>query len=239
MISLILNKKAPGKIGVLELDATIHESHEYTNTITEFPVEKGFNISDHIIRIPEKLTMEGFITNTPIPRSSNLQSLEGANATQLIADNTNGLQQQQLASEVNRVENALEILLDLAGLPPATKSTSDITTNNLFPKVIDIVETGLRQYKNMVITRITIPRDRNTGETMQFTCEMRHIVTVTTETVNFQNVSELNGRAPRAVKQATPETKKGVQDGKTVTPVKQQTADSWALDWSKKLGLEK
>ena len=203
--AIILNRKTPGKIGVLLLDATIHESHEYVNTITEFPVEKGFKISDHVIRSPEKLTMEGFITNTPVPRSSDLSSLNGAEATQ------------------NRVERALEILLDLAGLPPATKTTEDISTSADFPKVIDIVETGLRQYKNMVITRITIPRDVSTGETIRFTCEMRHIVTVYTQTVSFQNVSELNGRAPNVDKQATTEAKKGAQNGKTETP---ETAQS-------------
>jgi len=218
MISLLLNKKKPGKIGVLEFDATIHESHEYVNTVTEFPVEKGFNISDHVIRQPEKLTMEGFITNTPIPRSSDLSPIDGANAEQ------------------SRVETALEQLLDLAGLPSPTKNVSDITTDALFPKVIDIVETGLRQYKNMVITRITIPRDRNTGETMQFTCEMKHLITVMTETVIMQNVSELNGRALNASTQATSESKKGAQSSETANATKQAKVSSYLSDFANYLG---
>jgi len=220
MIALLLNKKKPGKIGIIELDATVRESHEYTNTLTEFPVEKGFNINDHVIRQPEKLTIEGFITNTPIPRSSDLKSLQGANTEQLVYDNITQSQKKQPAPTENRVESALEKLLDLAGFPPATKNTDDITTASLFPKVIDIVETGLRQYKNMVITRITIPRDKDTGETLRFTCEMKHVITVLTETVTMQNVSELNGRAPNSKKQGTNESKKGNQDGKKVTQVK-------------------
>jgi hypothetical protein len=206
MIELFLNKKKPGKIGVLELDVTVHETHEYTNTVTEFPVEKGFNISDHIIRQPEKLIMEGFVTNTPVPRSVNLGTLLGA-----------------YVSTQNRVETALEVLLNLAGLPPSTKNTADIATAALYPKVIDIVETGLRQYKNMVITRITIPRDVNTGETLRFTCELRHIITVLTETVTLQNTSELNGRAIRATKQATNEAKKGAQNGKAASTTKTES----------------
>ena len=213
MITLLLNKKKPGKIGVLELDATVHETHDYTNTLTEFPVEKGFNISDHVIRIPEKLTMEGFITNTPVPLSSNLKPLKGEDA------------------QVNRVESALEILLDLAGLPPASKNTDDVTTNALFPKVIDIVETGLRQYKNMVITHITIPRDKDTGETLRFTCEMRHVITVLTETVTMQNTSELNGRAPNASKQATTESKKGNQNGTQPTEAKSSSILNNTFGW--------
>jgi hypothetical protein len=212
-VAILLNKKTPGKIGILELDATVHESHEYINTLTEFPVEKGFNISDHVIRAPEKLTIEGFITNTPIPRSSDLQPLNGS------------------AAQINRVESALEILLDLAGLPSPAKNTSDVSSSALFPKVIDEVQTGLRAYKNMVITRLTIPRDKDTGETMRFTCEMRHLITVLTETVTMQNTSELNGRAPNTSTQATNEAKKGNQNGKTPTDEKSSSILADVNNW--------
>ena len=50
----------------LQLDCIVHEDHEYTNNVTEFPVEQGFNISDHVIHYPEKVTLEGIVTNTPI-----------------------------------------------------------------------------------------------------------------------------------------------------------------------------
>lgn len=233
MVTVILNKKSPGKIGILELDATIHESHEYTNTVTEFPVEKGFRISDHIIRQPEKLVMEGFVTNSPIPRSTDLLKTKGATATELINWNERQTEElKQYAPDQNRIETALSILLDLAGLPPTARNTEDIQNEYTFPKVIDIVETGLRQYKNMVITRITIPRDVTTGESLRFTCELRHIITVKTEMVEMQNVSELNGRAIGATKQAPNEKKKGAQALKENSPkMKSLLADGKSWIW--------
>jgi hypothetical protein len=75
----------------------------------------------------------------------------------------------------------------------------------------------------MVITHITIPRDKDTGETLRFTCELRHIVTVNTDTVEMQNTSELNGKAVGAKKQATTEAKKGVQSSETASAAKQSS----------------
>ena len=65
-LSTLIYKKEPGKIGTLELDVTISENHEYGSMVTEFPVEKGGNVSDHIINNPVILNMNGFITNSPV-----------------------------------------------------------------------------------------------------------------------------------------------------------------------------
>lgn len=48
------------------LDASLSESHNYNSNITNFPVENGANISDHVSDDPIKLSLRGFITNTPI-----------------------------------------------------------------------------------------------------------------------------------------------------------------------------
>lgn len=67
-ISVLFNPRTPqaGRIGSLQLDATISENHVATAQITNEPVEQGSNISDHIVNDPEEITIEGFITNTPV-----------------------------------------------------------------------------------------------------------------------------------------------------------------------------
>ena len=52
--------------GVVEVDASISEVHEVSNDITQFPVESGVTISDHIRPQPRRFTLEGIVTNTPI-----------------------------------------------------------------------------------------------------------------------------------------------------------------------------
>ena len=55
-----------GRIGLVQMDAMVNEVHSKANDITEHPVEVGTNISDHIRRRPERITVRGIVSNTPI-----------------------------------------------------------------------------------------------------------------------------------------------------------------------------
>ena len=197
MINLILNRKVPGKIDIVELDATLRENEEYVNTVTEFPVEAGFAINDHIIHQPEKVTIEGFITNTPVPNSVTAAPLLTIGAG-------------------NRVTGAMEKLLELAGYDSSGVNGAGVKESIKPPKIIDI-EMGLRVYHDMVIERLTIPRDNKTGETLSFTIEAKRIVIVQTEFALISNSSELNGKAKNAKKQTKSTAEKGVQQAKQAT----------------------
>jgi hypothetical protein len=200
LITNVLNKKAPPKfqtnlgpnVDILELDAAIHETHEYTNTITDFPVEKGFSISDHVFKTPEKLTMEGFVTNTPVPFSVNNLSV--------------------LLDFGNRVNSAFEKLMDLAGYDPSGQDV--IVLNKIKLPVMLRIVTGLRVYTNMMITHLSFPRDISTGESLRFTCELRRVIVVDSERAIINNSSELNGKAPHAPLNAQDTATKGVQSTK-------------------------
>ncbi|NBI43466.1 hypothetical protein GVX76_08205 [[Haemophilus] felis] len=64
LVSLLFNSLLGTKttIGVLELDALLTESTSLRSQITEYPVEDGSVISDHITQEAETLTIEGVIT---------------------------------------------------------------------------------------------------------------------------------------------------------------------------------
>ncbi len=61
----LLFGSAKTTIGSLEMDATIEEKHRITATITQSPVERSTNISDHKIIQPQELVITGIISNTP------------------------------------------------------------------------------------------------------------------------------------------------------------------------------
>jgi len=67
-ISLLYNPRGQRKtvIGTLVIEATLSEQHEATCTVTDQPIENGSRISDHIILDPEKVTIEGFVSDTPL-----------------------------------------------------------------------------------------------------------------------------------------------------------------------------
>jgi len=72
VLSLIYGKKYPKtKIGTIELDATLLEEHSYSSKVTSFPVDRGVNdgfeiVSDHIIKDPDRLTIQGVVSDTPL-----------------------------------------------------------------------------------------------------------------------------------------------------------------------------
>ena len=54
------------------VDAVLSEEHVRESEVTNFPVEDGTNISDHIILQPEVLTMEGVISESPVQYLTNI-----------------------------------------------------------------------------------------------------------------------------------------------------------------------
>lgn len=130
-----------GRIDNLVLDVTIGETHERTNRITQWPVEDGGNVSDHIANDPENLFLEGFVTNSPVAPGSPASL---------------------------RAENAFNLL------------------DALWRKreVVEVA-TQLRVYRDMGISRISVPKNRATGDALRFTVEFQRVRKVGSEVVDI------------------------------------------------------
>lgn len=55
-----------GRVGVVELDVTLTENHTFNSRATNFPVETGGDVTDHIINDPDILTLSGIVSDTPL-----------------------------------------------------------------------------------------------------------------------------------------------------------------------------
>lgn len=72
--SFIFGGKCLGKIGSLDdsdvvevlFDVVLDESHELGSDLTEWPVEEGSDITDHVRLHTDRLTISGIITETPL-----------------------------------------------------------------------------------------------------------------------------------------------------------------------------
>lgn len=51
-----------GKVGTIDLSATLSEGHSRTADVTEYPVEKGSDVADHVRPKPAVLKMEAVVT---------------------------------------------------------------------------------------------------------------------------------------------------------------------------------
>lgn len=74
LLSLLFRTATSGanvrsQIGLVTIDCAISETHDRTARVTEFPIEGGAVISDHVVLTPKMLTIEGFITDTPFSAS--------------------------------------------------------------------------------------------------------------------------------------------------------------------------
>lgn len=67
VLSLLFGKKyARTSVSNIVLDAVISEEHSYNSRVTNYPIETGLIISDHIINEPDTLQITGVISDTPL-----------------------------------------------------------------------------------------------------------------------------------------------------------------------------
>lgn len=66
-LSLLFGKKyARTSISSVVLDAVLSEEHVYNSRVTNYPIEDGRIISDHIINEPDTLQITGIVSDTPL-----------------------------------------------------------------------------------------------------------------------------------------------------------------------------
>jgi hypothetical protein len=62
----VIYRQAKTKLGALELDAALRETHTLEAEATKNPVEEGFAVTDHLQLQPRTYQVDGVISNTPI-----------------------------------------------------------------------------------------------------------------------------------------------------------------------------
>lgn len=62
----LLFPKSKVRVGLVNFDATISESHRKANEVTSHPVEAGVDVSDHIRPQPEEIDINGIVSDTPL-----------------------------------------------------------------------------------------------------------------------------------------------------------------------------
>lgn len=167
---------------VLSLDACLNETHSRETQPTAFPVESGSLVSDHILVLPQELTLTGVISDNPIYDSAaQIRSVLSSAITsrlpplgQALYTNAKGA-----AALYNAVTGrgaakptavAYQTLLRLqAGDPTASPPVP--------PEPFNVL-TKYQRYTGMVIRSLTFPRDQSTGEGLVFTVTLTKITRV-------------------------------------------------------------
>lgn len=209
---IIAKNSGTGEDITIEVDAIISENQSYSNSITKFPIESGSFINDNVVRNPEKITLVGFVTNYPISIFGSLSNpLSGRN----VFDNA------------LKTQTAYENLLRISGRTRPVQFDTEqpdwSLTNSIF---LCTLYTTHRIYTDMFLETLSIPKDSNSGDSLEFTAEFVKVVFVDS-LLKKQNNSKDVPSANRTQKQAAPKT----------PPVKTPTKSPGVLQSVLKKGL--
>jgi hypothetical protein len=177
---------ANGQIQAIEIDATTNETHEASAEVTEHPVERGADISDHARKNLDAITLQVVVSNQPIRQPGT--QMDGVQSEQRgleISDPTTGL---VLATanvlafdgEFDRVRTVYGELLRL-----------------MEESVVVGIITSLREYENMLLRRVSPIREASTGDSLRCTVEATEVRIVDSEVVDVPDPEETRGRDAR------------------------------------------
>lgn len=199
----------------IEFDAMMRSSDVMSATVTSHPVEKGSPANDHIHANADTFTFDAVVSNTPLrvpTRPSTQQrdtTMGGAKAVTsgktisyetITYDNfrrgnktgqTTSVGVLQFDREFNRVKNVYDEL-------------KYIETNGLTVNVLTVDGGGVRDYQNMAILNVTVPRELDDGSARTFSFQLQELRIVETKKV----------KAPKARKQVKNHGNKGKKEVK-------------------------
>ena len=203
--------KTPGQrigIGGFDLFARVRERTVLTANVPTAYVEDGTPLNDHIIREPERLTIEGIVGDVYRgPETNILQSIPTVNTLGVItayAPRVTGFQATIISSLRNTTAAALSRLNDLLGAGNQVNNIMgnlDVSSKPLGEQFVDAMENiyygnqlvaidmPYRRYESMVLTSVTIERD-NTGAAISFTIEAQRFRTARTSYVAVERAAK-------------------------------------------------
>jgi len=154
-------------IGDIILDAVISETTTSNVRITRNPVELGADINDHAIIEPKEYSLEGVVTDSPLFGLGVISNI-GNLLTQ------SGLFGSSSEDARTRSQAAFDALIALQEAR----------------EPIDI-QTGLKQYSNMLISNITVTQDKDKSRAIFFTAKLTEVIITSTEVIDFPKDSLL------------------------------------------------
>lgn len=216
-----VDRSVGGSTASIVLDATVSEDYSAPIEITTHPVEEGSDISDHVILRPQKLKIEGKITETPFDIGSQAagvvssvaasigQSLGGALggvlATAGAAKTLAGVLKPKSAAGTLNADGTFSA----KDVPAESTRLRDAVTefkNIRDAKVPVTIVTGLQQYTNYLLAGFEVKRGTDTGGSINVSLEFQELQIASSTTVKVEVPKNKNGlpTANQGKKKANP-----------------------------------
>lgn len=176
----------------IEIDSCKEETHTLSNTVTDHPVEEGYNITDHVRPDPDMVTLTCFISNTPLSLEQVSRSVrEGS-----VEFQTSSSEDVAIGDAKGRGNTAYEKLKKLR------------REGTLISVVTSLCTYGVSSTEGMAIQSISIPRTSKNYDGLEFS--------ITLKQVRIVKNRQTRDSQPRE-KNTTKKQKKGAQTPKEGT----------------------
>jgi len=166
---------------ILEVDAVMSESHEVSATLTDHPVERGADLSDHKRPGQRRFRLEGLVTNTPIgaiPLTGENSSADSVSGT--VRDSGAKATVLQFSERFDRVRDVLDALTVLV-------ETAQLVT----------ITTDVRTYEDAQLVAVVAPRTPEAGDSITFTVDVTQVRIAETRDVGAPVPRQPRGRRTR------------------------------------------
>lgn len=180
-----------GAAQTLELDVDLQESHDLASDITEHPVEEGADVTDHVRPRLRRVTVEGFVSDTPWITNPGVG--EVAEFTSVELQLPEKPQQISLSGGLSALGSALGEAV--FGAKPPLKATiltlEDVKSRKraIYDALEDVrlnaricrVLTSLHEYENMLIEQVVPTRTPGDGNGAKFVVTLKEIERVSSD----------------------------------------------------------
>lgn len=191
---------------IMVFDAVTRETHSLSSKLTEYPVETGSIISDHVIHNPITLEIEALVSNTPF-QLLDVKAPEPISGSALYKNVPNNPPIQYTPSQFNVQQTPDQ----RSKLNASYYNDKDITEDRAkaayellkekWQKAIPLkVITKLDVYPNMIITKINTVRDSKTTECWVTSCSLQQVLFTTSAVVDIKKVVKKKGIARNSKK---------------------------------------
>jgi len=220
-----------GSSSAIFLDATLSESFDAPIEVTQHPVEKGVDITDHIILKPQKVTIDGVLSETPFSLEASEAGLASSVAAS-IGQALGGVLAGALATAALSTSKTMAGLLSAKNISGGTvvDDEADLRDDTIIPsgnarlrdainefmfirndkKPVTII-TGLKQYKDFILIAFNVKRDNKNGQSINVHLEFQEVHYATSQTVRIAvpKTKAAVKKSDQGRKNATPAPKPG------------------------------
>ncbi len=204
LLDIIFGGPEKAQIGVMELDASVRETHEVVTTVSENEIEDGSNVADHVRLQPRGLSIDGYISDAPITLLGSVIGLGVGLVTGAVGGALGGIAGAIAGTAVASLAGLI------TGSPRDPKDSFKYLEELAIKREPFTVITSLKRYENVVITNLSIPRSARVGKSLQFTCQFKQITIVKSASIKIPAITV----APDTTAGAQSNSKLGKQGSK-------------------------